>query len=64
METKQCKQCNIVKPFDDFAKHKHYKDGRLNKCHECIKETLKTKKGFNIEKYVQESKAQFEFSLE
>lgn len=36
MKTKKCSNCHIVKSYDEFRKHKSYKDGYTNKCSDCI----------------------------
>ena len=59
---KNCKKCKTDKPYSEYSRHKHYKDGFLNYCKECIIKKLKQKNEFNIEKYV--SEPQFVFSLE
>lgn len=34
---KPCKSCGILKPLTEFGKDKHTKDGRTNRCKECVK---------------------------
>ena len=38
---KQCLQCKILKPIDDFYKNKTMADGHLNKCKSCFAEYKK-----------------------
>jgi hypothetical protein len=34
---KVCSKCNIEKPFDEFYKHKRFKDGFRSECKNCVK---------------------------
>tara|TARA_Y100000593_G_scaffold69925_1_gene128371 strand:- start:690 stop:1400 length:711 start_codon:yes stop_codon:yes gene_type:complete len=41
MLEKKCGKCGVVKPLDEFHKHKKLKDGRQYNCKECRKEHKK-----------------------
>lgn len=49
MESKQCRQCGKVQPLDNFYLHPKMWDGRLNKCHECIKLNVRRHRERNID---------------
>lgn len=38
---KKCSVCGILKPLDEFHKHKTTKDGKRSKCKECRNEDIK-----------------------
>lgn len=40
---KRCRDCQKVKPLDAFYLHEQTKDGRLNKCKECVKARVKSR---------------------
>ncbi len=61
---KKCKECQKEKPLDEFQKHKHYKDGCLNKCKECVSLNYKKKRNINIDEFIAKSDCSFSFSLE
>lgn len=48
---KICKSCGHGKPIDQFYKHPGMKDGRLNKCAECIKVEVKENRRKKIDYY-------------
>ena len=41
IDLKTCKWCKETKPVTAFHKHKGMKDGRLNKCSECVIKNVK-----------------------
>ena len=63
MSNKKCSECEVVKPLDEFSKHKRQKDGLQGQCKECVKEYNKQYHQDNKEKrnkqkaqYYQENK--------
>jgi len=38
MDTKTCTKCNVVKPLNEFVKHKNTKSGYGARCKECLRE--------------------------
>ena len=47
---KTCFKCNLSKNISCFYKHKHMKDGHLNKCIECAKNDVHIHRNLNLEK--------------
>lgn len=54
---KPCKWCEVVKPFEDFYRHKAMKDGYLNRCKECFSKYGKERYRKNPEKMKAYAKA-------
>lgn len=52
-KTKACKTCKIEKPLNNFPIQTESKDGRHNKCRECLKEVEKQKKA-SLAKYAKQ----------
>lgn len=44
---KSCFKCGAVKPLSEFYKHKKMADGHLNKCKDCTKTDVKTRRKVN-----------------
>ena len=40
---KVCKECGVLKPFEDYHIYRAKKDGRAIRCKECVSKTLKHK---------------------
>jgi len=51
MSTKRCICCFSEKPAHEFYAHKYMKDGRLNKCKECVKAAVIINRNAKIEHY-------------
>lgn len=47
---KKCFKCSVIKPLEDFYKHKGMSDGHLNKCKMCTKKDVDLR-----EKYLREN---------
>jgi hypothetical protein len=47
---KKCFKCGIIKPLDEYYKHKKMLDGHLNKCKECAKTDANSHRVNNLEK--------------
>ena len=47
---KKCFKCGILKPLNEFYKHKAMKDGHLNKCIDCTVNDSKKHREENLEK--------------
>jgi len=48
--SKKCKECLDVLPMSAYYKHKDNKDGRFNKCKECVKKRVAMHRLENIDK--------------
>lgn len=48
---KRCFKCDTIKPVDDFYRHPRMADGRLNKCKECAKADVKTRRSEAVDYY-------------
>lgn len=46
---KVCRCCGVEKPLSEFYAHAGMKDGRLNKCIECVKSRVKSHRQENLE---------------
>lgn len=51
MIEKECSQCGLKKPLEDFSKDKYSKDGRTSQCKNCRKLNTKKSEKRNFEKY-------------
>lgn len=48
---KTCFKCNIAKPLEDFYKHPRMEDGRLGKCKECTKRSVRENRAAKLSYY-------------
>jgi len=47
---KSCFKCGVVKPLNEFYKHKQMADGHVNKCKECNKNDVALHRLDNLDK--------------
>ncbi len=46
---KTCRDCFKAKPFSEFYSHEKMKDGKLNKCIDCVKARVRRHRKANLE---------------
>lgn len=57
MESKRCYKCGVVKPLDDYQRHKSKADGRQSYCRECTNEANRVWREANRERAKEASRA-------